>query len=534
VAALRKEDLGRLSGSGDYAAYIMRARSRFESGQAATVADLRRVYRDAAAAIRRDIEAVTPGTLRAAHLGALATNLERRAKELNARALAAAHKGIYVSTAAGTSVAGGIAEELLEHAFDKADVRRLFAGINERATLALLSRTGKDGLKLSDRVWRIVEHHRKAVTRLVEDGVARGLDSRTLAKQVERYLEPDKWTVMKTETRRRLGVPKDVSYEGMRLARTEMNNAFHEGAIAANTATPSYRGVCWRLSNSHPFPDVCDDYAKHEGNGFWPKGEEPARPHPQCMCVVVPVHEDPQAFAERLRGWAADPASQPELEEWYNGTARAVLKRPSRSSLAGTDKTTTIDALEVDVLGSHGWSLGAASQVEGASEEIRQLTLRHGVEYAAMVEAASGARLGRYLRGTKYEVNCAEHLQEMKPGRGYILMHTHPSSCSFSEQDATLLYSFRGPGANIQSVYVVGADGARYVISRSPGREVAEPATIRSAFWAEIHRLQPKHESKIRTREMTSGQAWKAHTHEAWTNIAARLGLRYDRLERAP
>ena len=305
MAALRKQDLNKLSGSPTYADYILAARLRFEDGQAATVAELRQVYRRAAAAIRKDIEAVTPGTLRAAHLAALAKNLETRAKELNTRVLGLARQGIYVSAAAGTSAAEGIAEDLLAEAFDKPDVKRLFAGINERATLALLSRTGKDGLKLSDRVWRVSERYRNAAKRVIEDGVARGLDARKLGREVEKYLEPRVWTAQKLDTRRRLGVPKDVSYEGMRLARTEMNNAFHEGAIAANKATPSYLGIYWRLSNAHVLDDVCNDYAAHNGKGFWPKGQEPARPHPQCL-VAGAVISGPRVLATTARWYRGE------------------------------------------------------------------------------------------------------------------------------------------------------------------------------------------------------------------------------------
>ncbi len=323
-----QEDLSRFSGSSDYANYLFRARARFEKGEVTTMTELRNVYRRAAMAAREDIEKVTMVELRRAHLEVLARNLDDRARGLNNDVLAVAHKGIWLSTETGAEGAAKISEQLLKDVFDVADVRRLFAGVNERATLALLARTGKDGLKLSDRIWRTSEKWRNATRRVVEDGVARGMDSRKLAKEVEKYLQPGVWTAMKAETRRRLGVAKDVSYEGMRLARTEMNNAFHEGMIASNQATPSYEGIYWKLSGSHSLPDVCNDYASHNGNGFWPKGEEPARPHPQCFCITFPAHQAPEQFAERLKNWIEDPGSDSELEMWYNETARQFLKRP--------------------------------------------------------------------------------------------------------------------------------------------------------------------------------------------------------------
>jgi len=335
VAALRRDDVERLAGHQDYADYILAARRRFEQGQAATVQELRRVYRRAAARVREDIERTAVGTLRRSHLEALARNLERRARELSEETLEAIRRGVYLSTEAGTMAPQNITARLVREAWDPVEVGRLFAPINERAAMMVLARTGKDGLRLSDRVWRAGEKWRRAVARVVEDGVARGVDPRKLAREVERYLQPGVGTAHKLETRRRLKVPKDLSYEAMRLVRTEMGNAFHEASIAANGAAPSYRGIYWRLSSSHPVKDVCDDYAAHNGNGFWPKGEEPAKPHPQCFCVVIPAHEDPEQFADRLRAWLDDPQSQPDIEEWYTGAARAILTRPARFSGRG-------------------------------------------------------------------------------------------------------------------------------------------------------------------------------------------------------
>jgi len=331
MAAIRREELERLSGSASYADSLVRARQRLLQGQTATAAEVRRVYRRAAESLRRDIEGLTAGTLRRGHLAALAKALEQRALELNQGILEAARRGVYLGAEAGVAGPAGVAEDLLAGTFARADVRRLFAGINERAVLALLSRTRTDGLALSDRVWRISQRARTALQRLVEDGVARGLDSRRMAREAQRYLQPGVWTAHKAETRLRLGVPADVSYEAMRLARTEITAAFHEGMIAANRGTPGYRGIYWRLSGSHPLGDVCDRMAsttEHGEPGFYPRGKEPQRPHPQCMCNVVPAFDSPEAMAERLRDWTRDPESQPELEAWYNGDAGSFLARP--------------------------------------------------------------------------------------------------------------------------------------------------------------------------------------------------------------
>ncbi|MBT9132799.1 MAG: hypothetical protein DDT33_01328 [Firmicutes bacterium] len=121
-----------------------------------------------------------------------------------------------------------------------------------------------------------------------------------------------------------------------------MNNAFHEGMIASNQHSPGYRGIYWRLSNAHVILDVCTDMAadmSHGTPGFYPKGKEPVRPHPQCMCVAIPVYEDPGQYTERLHEWRDNPQLHPDIEAWYNtGTTRQVL-----GSVSG--KSTMIDTI---------------------------------------------------------------------------------------------------------------------------------------------------------------------------------------------
>ena len=117
-------------------------------------------------------------------------------------------------------------------------------------------------------------------------------------------------------------VPKDLCYEAFRLARSEMSMAFMEGTYSSGRVNPAYKGVRWLLSSSHPLPDVCDDLASADlyglGPGGYPAGDEPPYPHANCLCTVAPLVEDTKEFVERLKKWRDDPASQPELEKWYN------------------------------------------------------------------------------------------------------------------------------------------------------------------------------------------------------------------------
>lgn len=324
---IRQDDWERAARSQEFAEYIRRARERFAQGEVVTVRKVRALYRRVAEQLRREIEQVTPGTLRHAHLTAMLEALNRAARTLNDELLAIVLHGIQLAVQEATGGAKQVTMALTRDVFMTAEVAALFAAVNQRVVLAVLSRTYHDGLRVSDRVWRISNRAREALTKIVEDGIARGFDARKLARQVQRYLQPGVWTPLKEETRRRLKVPKDISMEALRLAVTEMQHAFHEGTVQAYRNVPSCRGFYWRLSHEHAITDICDTYAKHNGDGFWPKDKVPPKPHPWCRCVLVPVMEEPRDFVQRLKAWVNDPASQPDIERWYQG-AQGFLRRP--------------------------------------------------------------------------------------------------------------------------------------------------------------------------------------------------------------
>ncbi|HXI18001.1 MAG TPA: hypothetical protein VNM48_16685 [Chloroflexota bacterium] len=75
----------------------------------------------------------------------------------------------------------------------------------------------------------------------------------------------------------------------------------------------------------------CDDLAgnrRYGRPGFYPTGKEPTKPHPQCQCAALPVHEEADDFTDRLLAWIVDPGQQPDLEQWYAATASPLLDRP--------------------------------------------------------------------------------------------------------------------------------------------------------------------------------------------------------------
>lgn len=169
----------------------------------------------------------------------------------------------------------------------------LRAVIGDRAAEQLLSsfrQTARAGLeldrvrrsqRLSERVYRNSALSSGAVERTIRAGIIQGLSARELAGNVKKYISPT--------------TPGGIAYAAQRLARTELNNAFHEAQKIQGEA-PWVNAVVWNLSNSHPAKkgakeDECDRFATQDiydlGKGCYPADRVPNKPHPQCLCFTT-------------------------------------------------------------------------------------------------------------------------------------------------------------------------------------------------------------------------------------------------------
>jgi hypothetical protein len=175
--------------------------------------------------------------------------------------------------------------------------RVAYAGLSERAAdilVASLRASAASGLKsdaarrareLSKRVYlnRALDDGR--VVQIIRQGLISGLSAKELAADVYKYVSPT--------------APGGASYAAMRLARTEINNAFHERQILGANR-PGVSAVKWNLSGSHRVPDLCNVYAAHGGNGEWAVGEVPEKPHPNCFCYLTYVMISSAEFKKKL------------------------------------------------------------------------------------------------------------------------------------------------------------------------------------------------------------------------------------------
>lgn len=142
------------------------------------------------------------------------------------------------------------------------------------------------GYNLSDRIWRSTVEARQKLDKYLTQNISLGTSASHMARDLENMLLPER-SVLRTT--RPYGV--DVSFDSMRLARTEISRAHTETTFIAAEANPFVAGMDWALSAQHPRIDICDSIATIGMGGErlrdpYPVDEAPhvvSDSHPQCV-----------------------------------------------------------------------------------------------------------------------------------------------------------------------------------------------------------------------------------------------------------
>jgi len=146
-----------------------------------------------------------------------------------------------------------------------------------RRTVATYLARGQNGIGLSQRVYRTRQLADGYVDRAVNRVILQGGSWQDIAKEVKPMIDPS--------------TKGGVSYAAKRLARTELNNAFHTTQKASAEINPFVVSLRWNLSRSHTKPDRCDELARGHSrgktSGLYLPGDLPSKPHPQCLCFTT-------------------------------------------------------------------------------------------------------------------------------------------------------------------------------------------------------------------------------------------------------
>lgn len=254
--------------------------------------ELAKILRDAAKEAERRIAATIGDSVsaqtRRAQLQVAVSQLQLLSNQMWGTITPAMERAAAQAVALGVEGVMALDAILIDAVGDNA-LRASFLEGAQNAANNIRSRLLND-IQLSPNVYRTQALANKWVDRAVNRGLALNLSSREIARSVRHLIDPS--------------TPGGVSYASRRLARTEINNAFHTSTIRAAANEPWTEGFQWNLSSSHPRPDVCNDFADtdHDGLGqgiFKPKNV-PGKPHPQCLCYITVVQIDDDVFIDKL------------------------------------------------------------------------------------------------------------------------------------------------------------------------------------------------------------------------------------------
>lgn len=142
----------------------------------------------------------------------------------------------------------------------------------------VMARLSDSRRSLSQQVWATQAMSNRWLDSKINQALARGWDARRLADEVREFVNPN--------------TPGGASYAAMRLARTEINNAFHSQTIEQMWNSGVVEYVKWNLSRSHPDRDICDDLAEHRLSEPIPGAPDPDEPEESDGREFVHLSDD--------------------------------------------------------------------------------------------------------------------------------------------------------------------------------------------------------------------------------------------------
>jgi hypothetical protein len=181
----------------------------------------------------------------------------------------------------------------------------------------------------------------------------------------------------------------------------------------------------------------------------------------------------------------------------------------------------------VTLLRSHALAARTARTVARIGEAIRQEMGSADIELASLIDDSTGEQVGDILSGEPNQIHLPSQILALRPGRRYAHVHTHPGSGSFSDFDFTLLLG----NPPIRTIVAVGRDRTWYFLSKLRGQPTADPEVVFDAWGSEFLIRYNQYDAAIRSGIMLEHDALGLLTHEISIALAARWGLRYDRLE---
>ena len=229
----------------------------------------------------------------------------------------------------------------VERQTSKVDEARSSGGAFEHQMQVLLDLAAEhlygDGMNLSGRIWKWDRESRDGINRVLMDGIANQRSAWDIAKNLEQYLGANqdcpRWTSTRLYGRTKTQIASGdtggllsgnacdgsgVSYNALRLARTEIQKAHALATDRIMAAQPWVEKEKCHLSAAHPKTDICDSVVQggEKGEGVYDVGTIEYPLHPHCLCYKTAVLMDQKEFTSGLRDWLRGTSTWPEMDSY--------------------------------------------------------------------------------------------------------------------------------------------------------------------------------------------------------------------------
>jgi hypothetical protein len=193
-----------------------------------------------------------------------------------------------------------------------------------------------DALNLSARVWQVDREARDGMNAVLLKGIANGDSAWNIAKELEQFLGANadcpRWTSTRlygqTKSEIATGTKgllsgnacdgSGVSYNALRLARTEIQKAHALATDRILAAQPWVEKEQINLSAAHAGSDICDETVQggEDGKGIYEVGTVELPLHPNCLCYKTAVLMSEKEFTSSLRGWLDGSQPWSEMDDY--------------------------------------------------------------------------------------------------------------------------------------------------------------------------------------------------------------------------
>ena len=193
-----------------------------------------------------------------------------------------------------------------------------------------------DSLNLSARVWKIDRESRDGIRDVLLRGITNGDSAWNIAQELEQFLGANadcpRWTSTRLYGRTKTQIAqgdtaglqaspcdgRGVSYNALRLARTEIQKAHALATDRIMAAQPWVEKEQVHLSAAHPETDICDEIVSggEGGKGIYPVGTQENPFHPNCLCYKTAVLMDEKQFTSQLNGWLKGEQDWAEMDAY--------------------------------------------------------------------------------------------------------------------------------------------------------------------------------------------------------------------------